>query len=89
MTEAPGKRAVKEEQVTYGTFEDVPPLADGGELRLHYVSCVSRLPSSVHNTAADFLARFFAVLFLFWGAVMVARSSPRNDGAMHDILPDL
>eukprot|EP00903_Cladosiphon_okamuranus_P016026 g14798.t1 len=38
MTEATGKRAVKGEQVTYGTFEDVAPLADGGELRLHYVN---------------------------------------------------
>lgn len=54
MTEAPGKRFVKGEQVTYGTFEDVPPLADGGGLRLHYVS-VSRGPSPFelhHNSTA-------------------------------------
>lgn len=39
MTEAPGKRTLKGgDQVTYGAFEDVPPLADGGELRVHYVS---------------------------------------------------
>ncbi|CAM9567407.1 unnamed protein product, partial [Hapterophycus canaliculatus] len=38
MTEAPGKRAVKSDQLTYGPFEDVPPLEDGGELRIHYVN---------------------------------------------------
>lgn len=38
MTEAPSKRSVKSDQVTYGPFEDVPPFADGGELRIHYVS---------------------------------------------------
>ena len=38
MTEAPGKRSVKSSEVTYGTFENVQPLDDGGELRLHYVS---------------------------------------------------
>ncbi|CAN0000824.1 unnamed protein product [Ectocarpus sp. 6 AP-2014] len=38
MTEAPSKRSVKSDQVTYGPFEDVPPFADGGELRIHYVN---------------------------------------------------
>lgn len=37
MTEAPDKRAVKSDQLTYGPFEDVAPLEDGGELRIHYV----------------------------------------------------
>lgn len=38
MTDAPEKRTVKGEQVTYGPFEDVPPFSDGGDLRIHYVS---------------------------------------------------
>ena len=35
---ASGKRSTKNDQVTYGPFEDVEPFDDGGELRVHYVS---------------------------------------------------
>lgn len=62
MTEAPQKRAVKGEQVTYGTFEDVPPLADGGELRLHYVSVslgFFSMPSFPSISRGCFAAFFF------------------------------
>ncbi|CAM9540554.1 unnamed protein product [Ascophyllum nodosum] len=39
MTEvASGKRSTKNDQVTYGPFEDVEPFDDGGELRVHYVN---------------------------------------------------
>ncbi|CAN0277993.1 unnamed protein product [Pylaiella littoralis] len=38
MTDAPEKRVAKGDMVTYGPFEDVPPLANGGDLRIHYVN---------------------------------------------------
>lgn len=38
MTEAPGKRSVKADQITYGPFEDVAPSDGGEDMRVHYVS---------------------------------------------------
>lgn len=38
MTEAPGKRAVRSSEVTYGPFENAEPLDDGGRLYVHYVN---------------------------------------------------
>lgn len=38
MTNAPGKRSVKADQVTYGPFEGVAPFNTGDELRVHYMN---------------------------------------------------